>query len=71
MNWKSTNRDALPGHNEEVLLSVEGVNYLTIYDANAGVFRLKEDRNTHFLPCEGTYWLEIDGPSVTSARDEY
>ena len=60
--WKNTALDNFPEHEQNVLISVEGVYYMTIYDANQKVFRLTDDLNSTFDPAEfqSIYWLPID-----------
>jgi hypothetical protein len=65
MNWKNANRDPLPTHEQNVLVAIDGVYYITIFDLNHNVFRLAEDLKSCFgiRDEEPIYWLEIDSPS--------
>lgn len=71
MNWKNAQIDDPPEDGEEVLVSVDGIYYLTRYDASEGVYRLKDALGQYFSPSESTqmYWLELNGPRI--ARDDY
>jgi hypothetical protein len=61
MNWKNVHRDQLPEHDEEVLLSMKGVYYLTTFDGNQNVFRLKEEPESFFEITIGVpmYYISI------------
>ena len=72
MIWKNALRDNPPVHNQEILIAVEGVYYLTQYDGEKNLFVLKEDRKQHFEASElgePIYWLEIEAPP--RVRTEY
>jgi hypothetical protein len=64
MNWKNVQRDAPPEHDQLVLLSVDGIYYITRYDSGDRKFRLHGEIETHFVPVDGMsmYWIEIDEP---------
>ncbi len=64
MNWKNVQRDAPPGHDQLVLLSVEGIYYITRYDSGENKFRLHDELETHFAPADDVlmYWIEIEEP---------
>jgi hypothetical protein len=64
MKWKNANLDELPAHEQNVLIAVDGIYYLTIFDANSKVFRLAGDLKSTFeiLETQPIYWLPIDVP---------
>jgi hypothetical protein len=39
MTWKNVSRDQLPENNAEVIISVNGVNYLSVFCASNATFR--------------------------------
>jgi hypothetical protein len=71
MKWKNTLKDKPPEHNQEVLISVDGVYYIAIYDDKEKVFRVQYKKllifpaNNHLI-----YWTEFYDPqSVDSLKD--
>jgi hypothetical protein len=60
MNWNNAQKDKLPLHEQEVLVSVDGIYYITTYDSSQKIFRLKESPETFFTPEEKViYWTDI------------
>jgi hypothetical protein len=63
MKWNNTQADYAPADNETVLISVNGVYYITIYDAEHRIFRLRDMLGSHFDPEKETiYWTEFISP---------
>ncbi|MEO6301702.1 MAG: hypothetical protein ABIP51_00890 [Bacteroidia bacterium] len=63
MKWKNANRDDLPLNKQEVLITVDGINYLATYDALDHVFKLTNNPGASFSTKTKTiYWMEIVGP---------
>jgi hypothetical protein len=65
MKWKNALLDDLPADQQEALIAVDGVYYVTLYDAARKVFVLKEDRKEFFELSEAgdpVYWVEINVP---------
>jgi hypothetical protein len=62
MKWKNVHRDRPPGDGQLILLSVNGVYYLTYYDAEKELFRLKEEPDSFFTKDErfSMYWLAFE-----------
>jgi hypothetical protein len=71
MKWNNALRDAPPVHNQEVLISVEGVYYVTTYDAGKNWYVLRDDKRQHFEPSERNvfYWVAIEDAPRT--RQDY
>jgi hypothetical protein len=64
MGWKNSTIDELPKHSEEVLISVNGVNYIAIYNAVQKGFELRETKNLFLIENKEPiiYWKEIITP---------
>ncbi len=63
MKWKNAKRDDLPLNNQEVLITVDGINYLATYDALKDLFKLNNNPGASFSTATKTiYWMEIVGP---------
>jgi hypothetical protein len=64
MKWYSTRIDKLPKDKQEVLLSVEGVNHVAIYDANRKVFTVEgnQRKKTYKSDLVQLYWTEYTKP---------
>jgi hypothetical protein len=63
MYWKNANLDLPPGHKQLVLVSVDGVYYLTWYDERQKIYRQKENDSGFFSPSEQQIdWIEYDIP---------
>lgn len=58
MKWYNSRTDKLPKDKQEVLISVEGENYIAIYDANRKLFRIEgELKETTFKSdLKNLYW---------------
>jgi hypothetical protein len=64
MKWKNAQRDELPANDQEVLVSYEGIYYITVFNSERKVFVLREDKRQHFdieehIPL---YWMEMADP---------
>jgi hypothetical protein len=66
MEWKNVHRDSPPGHGQEILLSVDGIYYITQYDSEKNVYRLRDEPLSYFSPADRSsmYWLMIDEPPM-------
>jgi hypothetical protein len=63
MRWYNAQRDELPVDSETVLLSVNGIYYITVYDAGERIFRLRDQIGTYFKPGEDLiYWTHFESP---------
>ena len=63
MIWRNANRDEIPEHLQEVLISVKGVYYVTTFDSETRTFRLREEPDTFFdLNKHEIYWTEFNNP---------
>jgi hypothetical protein len=43
VKWSNTRLDKLPKDKREVLVSLEGVNYIATYDANRKIFQIEAE----------------------------
>jgi hypothetical protein len=60
MKWKNALRDGLPGDNEQVLISADGVYYICIFEEKKGEFRSAEGtRSNYFKADTHVYWTEF------------
>jgi hypothetical protein len=64
MVWKNVLKDELPEDNQEVLISVHGINYIAIYRERMCGFEI--DEHEGFIPIRDVtiYWTEISVPKV-------
>lgn len=63
MKWHSTQRDKLPKDRQEVLISVEGINYVAYFDANRKCFTVNSPKKATFkADIELIYWTEYTRP---------
>ena len=67
MKWHNTRLDKLPKDRQEVLISVEGINYVAVYDANTKVFTVSADQTgrkekKYKADLHGLYWTEYKRP---------
>jgi hypothetical protein len=64
MKWKNASLDEHPEHLKVVLVSVEGVYYITIYDSHTNIYRFKDEPESFFSPEEHLiYWTEFVSPT--------
>ena len=66
MIWKNVLKDELPSDNQEVLISVSGINYIAIYKERMHGFEI--DDHEGFIPIKNVtiYWTEISDPKPGS-----
>jgi hypothetical protein len=70
MRWNNAERDDLPAHNEEVLICVNGVYYITIYNSIENNFYLKEEPDTFFtIGKQSIYWTQFESPSDAASEN--
>ncbi|MBA3665051.1 MAG: hypothetical protein H0W61_12695 [Bacteroidetes bacterium] len=67
MNWKNTAIDALPRDGEEVLISVNGINYVATYTASINGFSIKHKPLELRIDEHIIYWTEIELPGGTES----
>jgi hypothetical protein len=66
MKWKSAHKSELPKNGEQILISVDGIYYLAVYEAELGLFRPRGERNVFFNPLENLiYWTEVEKVEVS------
>ena len=67
MNWKNVLKDELPENEQEVLISVNGINYIAIYKARFDGFEIEEHEG--FIPIRNRtiYWTDITLPKNPDA----
>lgn len=63
-NWKNSFIDNLPYEKEEVLISVDGINYIATYNKSDKGFYIRDtEKFIRIDPANSTiYWTEISGP---------
>jgi hypothetical protein len=70
MIWHNAQKDAPPANNQVVLVSVDGVYYITVYDVDRDVYVLRDDKKQYFDPAEQPfYWIPVTDAPLT--RDDY
>jgi hypothetical protein len=63
MKWFNADRDHLPSHEQEVLISVNGIYYMAYYDSTIKAFRLKEEPSDYFqVGGHYIYWTSLSDP---------
>ena len=60
MNWKNTEKDELPEDMEEVLISVDGVYYISTYHAQKKTFTVENELQETFFKVgeRQIYWVK-------------
>jgi hypothetical protein len=61
MNWNNTQGDGLPGNEEEVLIAVEGVYYIALFDKIRKTFFVNEEQKQKSFKVgdHQIYWTEF------------
>jgi hypothetical protein len=60
MKWFNTNTDKLPMHNQETLISVNGVYHIAVYDSDNKVFKSVRDQDLIFrIDQTQIYWTKF------------
>ena len=64
MGWKNSTIDELPQHGEEVLISVNGVNYIAVYNAAQMGFEVRQTKKLFLVENKDPiiYWKKITTP---------
>ena len=61
MKWNNATFDTLPDHGQEVLICVQGVYYIAIYDTSRNGFKLRNEPTQVYNPKEVLiYWISTD-----------
>jgi hypothetical protein len=61
MKWNNANVDNLPSHGQEVLICVDGVYYIAVYDTPNNSFMLNNRSRQVYNPKEVLiYWVGTD-----------
>jgi hypothetical protein len=75
IKWYNTQKDELPLHGQEVLIEVNGVNYICVYDRAKKIFRTNELLETFFkvnenqiLWIDNKQWAKNSGLQKERAR---
>lgn len=64
MKWHNVVNDKLPKDQQEVLLSLDGVNCVATYDAKKKAFRVQHDKESIIPVNKGVfYWTEYTRPA--------
>lgn len=59
MKWHSTKKLQFPKNNQEVFITVDGINYVAIYDENEKSFTVKNLKNICFkTDSKVIFWSE-------------
>lgn len=66
MNWKNASKDGLPANSQEVLISVNGINYVAIYNSTGNNFKIKHKEGVFLINENDIYWAEISVPLGTA-----
>jgi hypothetical protein len=60
MKWKNAQKDTLPKAGDEVLISVNGIYYISVYNASGNLFIVNDTTATEFSADEHLiYWTEF------------
>ncbi len=64
MKWKNTDSDFLPGHGTRVLISVEGIYHIAIYNNKQRLFEVEDGGPAFSSDMQGStvYWTDIHEP---------
>jgi hypothetical protein len=64
MKWKNANRDELPKHDQDVLISVDGVYYIAFFDEGVKAFRIRNQMGLIFEigGTDAIYWMNFESP---------
>jgi hypothetical protein len=63
MKWNSTQRDKLPKDAQEVLISVEGINYVAVYNKEKDIFTVTIPKKITYKASDSLiYWTEYSRP---------
>jgi hypothetical protein len=64
MDWTNSIIDGLPQHNQEVLISVNGINYIALYNADKMGFTVRDMEKLFFINNneQPIYWKKITKP---------
>jgi hypothetical protein len=64
MSWTNSTIDGLPQHQEEVLISVNGVNYIALYNADEKGFAVRDIEKLFLISNNELpiYWKKITKP---------
>jgi hypothetical protein len=67
MEWFNASIDEHPKHGQEVLISVDGIYYMAIYDGMLKQFKTRDaDSKVISSPRNSIiYWTPLDSPDVT------
>jgi hypothetical protein len=65
MEWHSTRVDKLPLDKQMVLISVDGVNYIAVFDSIRKIFGVDENQTTRVYRSDlnHLYWTELIAPA--------
>ena len=59
MNWNNASIDPPPQNRQDIIICVNGVYHLAVYEAEKDLYRLSSDGETAFDPKESLiYWME-------------
>lgn len=59
MKWKNARKEGCPEDNQQVLITVLGINHVAIYHKNSQSFKVKETPLIFFVTEQTIYWMEI------------
>jgi hypothetical protein len=64
MTWKNATKDGLPQNKQEVLITVDGVNYVAMYNALKNLFETTTGTKFKIPDENAIYWQEITKPQT-------
>jgi hypothetical protein len=65
MKWKNTDSNFLPGHGMRVLISVEGIYHIAVYNNEQRLFEVEDGQLAFSSDVAGgaVYWTDIHEPN--------
>jgi hypothetical protein len=59
MNWNNASLDEPPQDGQDVIICVDGIYHLAVYQAESGTYKLSADQGTVVDPRESLiYWMQ-------------
>lgn len=59
MKWLNATRDSVPKDGQEVLISVNGVNQVAVYNSLSQSFKVNANALQYFIGQQTIYWIDI------------
>lgn len=64
MKWKNATIDSVPEDNQEVKITVFGINYIAVYKSANRSFQVKDSPLIFFNAEQIIYWMEIPEQNI-------